>query len=79
MGHSSIQVTADVYGHLLPGANVACIDKLDAPTNPQLSATQLQPRENGEQDIPTQVVDLIGAGGGNRTHGLGIMRPSLYH
>ncbi len=21
----------------------------------------------------------IGAGGGNRTHGLGIMRPSLYH
>jgi integrase len=31
MGHSSIQVTADVYGHLLPGANVAYIDKLDAP------------------------------------------------
>ena len=23
--------------------------------------------------------DSIGAGGGNRTHGLGIMRPSLYH
>ena len=22
---------------------------------------------------------MIGAGGGNRTHGLGIMRPSLYH
>jgi hypothetical protein len=22
---------------------------------------------------------LNGAGGGNRTHGLGIMRPSLYH
>jgi hypothetical protein len=21
----------------------------------------------------------FGAGGGNRTHGLGIMRPSLYH
>ena len=21
----------------------------------------------------------IGAGGGNRTHGLGIMRPSLFH
>ena len=67
MGHSSIQVTADVYGHLLPGANVACIDKLDAPINPQLSATQVQPRENGGQDVPTQVVDLIGAGGGNRT------------
>ena len=24
-------------------------------------------------------VEQIGAGGGNRTHGLGIMRPSLYH
>lgn len=22
---------------------------------------------------------IFGAGGGNRTHGLGIMRPSLYH
>jgi hypothetical protein len=23
--------------------------------------------------------EINGAGGGNRTHGLGIMRPSLYH
>ena len=79
MGHSTIQVTADVYGHMLPGANVACIDKLDALTNPQLSATQVQPQESDEQNALAEVVDLIGAGGGNRTHGLGIMRPSLYH
>jgi integrase len=78
MGHSSIQVTADVYGHLLPGANVECIDKLDAPTSPQLSATQAQPAGD---DVPAEVRQLlenIGAGGGTRTHGLGIMRPSLY-
>jgi hypothetical protein len=25
------------------------------------------------------VAEKNGAGGGNRTHGLGIMRPSLYH
>jgi hypothetical protein len=25
------------------------------------------------------VMSKDGAGGGNRTHGLGIMRPSLYH
>jgi len=79
MGHSSIQVTADVYGHLLPSANVACVDKLDAPTNPQLSATQAQPDEVEEKEMLPQAIDLIGAGGGNRTHGLGIMRPSLYH
>ena len=28
MGHSSIQVTVDTYGHLVPGADVSCIDRL---------------------------------------------------
>src|SRR5262249_55420769 len=30
-------------------------------------------------DLPAGNSRAIGAGGGNRTHGLGIMRPSLYH
>jgi hypothetical protein len=30
-----------------------------------------------QPEIATRVSS--GAGGGNRTHGLGIMRPSLYH
>lgn len=30
MGHRSIQVTIDVYGHLIPGENVAWIDTLDS-------------------------------------------------
>ncbi len=29
--------------------------------------------------IPIDIEHGSGAGGGNRTHGLGIMRPSLYH
>jgi integrase len=29
MGHSSIQVTVDIYGHLVPGGNRAAVDKLD--------------------------------------------------
>jgi hypothetical protein len=37
MAHSSIQVTVDIYGHLIPGANVSFVDKLDAPTSPQHS------------------------------------------
>jgi integrase len=30
MGHSSIQVTVDVYGHLAPSANRPAVDRLDA-------------------------------------------------
>ena len=30
MGHSSIQVTVDIYGHLVPGGNIKWIDRLGA-------------------------------------------------
>jgi hypothetical protein len=33
MGHSSIQVTVDIYGHLIPGADISCVDQLDTPTH----------------------------------------------
>jgi len=29
MGHRSIKVTVDIYGHLVPGANKAAVDRLD--------------------------------------------------
>jgi len=29
MGHSSIQVTVDTYGHLIPGADISWVDRLD--------------------------------------------------
>ncbi len=49
LGHSSIQVTVDVYGHLIPGANRAAVDRLDAqPTrNPGATATEKQAGQNG--------------------------------
>jgi integrase len=28
MGHSSIQVTVDIYGHLIPGGNRQAVDRL---------------------------------------------------
>lgn len=31
MGHHSIRVTVDTYGHLVPGGNKAAVDKLDVP------------------------------------------------
>ena len=43
LGHGSIQITVDTYGHLIPGANRAAVDGLDdAPAHPD--ATQVQPQ-----------------------------------
>jgi integrase len=40
MGHSSIQVTVDIYGHLVPGGNRQALDKLDdAPVITKKAAT----------------------------------------
>ena len=49
MGHSSIQVTVDTYGHLIPGANVPFVDRLDEalktePVCEQKLATNGNPR-----------------------------------
>ena len=45
MGHSSIQITVDTYGHLVPGGNRSEVDRLDDPvpaTIRNLSATTPQ-------------------------------------
>jgi integrase len=35
LGHSSIKITVDTYGHLAPGANKAAVDRLDELTGTQ--------------------------------------------
>jgi integrase len=83
MGHSSIQITVDIYGHLIPGANVCFVDRLDEvleqeeKTTPQQNATPAQPAEAADSEISTEAVGLIGGGGWTRTNDLRIMRPSL--
>ncbi len=83
MGHASIQQTVDIYGHLVPGADVNYVDRLDAKPEkkqeetPQPSASQTQPGPRSESEIPLEVVDLIGGGEWTRTTDLRIMRPSL--
>jgi len=32
MGHHSIKLTVDTYGHLVPGGNKAAADQLDEPS-----------------------------------------------
>ena len=75
MGHASIQITADIYVHLLPGRNVALIDKLDALAPAQTAATQAQPEpqvtkpesvsdwcERGDSNphgFPRQILSLV--------------------
>ena len=41
MGHHSIQVTVDIYGHFIPSGNRDAVNSLDSITQP--SATQAQP------------------------------------
>jgi integrase len=83
MGHSSIQVTVDIYGHLIPGANVSFVDKLDevpqecAEITPHQSAPGTHQAENARESIPSELADLIGGGEWTRTTDLRIMRPSL--
>jgi integrase len=48
MGHSSIQVTVDIYGHLIPGADVSFVDRLDqlAESPEKQLRNKMQPRRN---------------------------------
>ncbi len=55
MGHSSIQITADKYVHLIPRRNVHFIDRLDSLTSPQQSATQTQPGQPDSKEQPCTV------------------------
>ena len=43
MGHSSIQITVDLYGHLIPGGNKQAVDRLDAVLKPRAFDGQTAP------------------------------------
>ena len=61
MGHSSIQITADKYVHLISGRNVGFVDQLDTPATRQQSATHAQLEadsgERSEKENQLQVVE----------------------
>ena len=57
MGHSSIQITVDTYGHLIPGADIAWVDRLDSETSLHQSAPGThQPKNESEREV-TQVAE----------------------
>jgi len=58
MGHSSIQITVDQYGHLIPGGNKQAVDRLDQPVHKSdfeaESATSAQPASEPEAVKPSK-------------------------
>jgi hypothetical protein len=80
MGHKSI-VTTMRYAHLAPGHEAEAVERLVSSTSTPTSTRDFKPLVNEMADWRNSFGPLqdAGAGGGNRTHDLGIMRPSLYH
>jgi integrase len=74
VGHASIQITVDMYGHLVPGGNRAAVDRLDDPAQP--CATSAQPDDVSETAELPQVFD---GPPGDRTRDTLIKSQVLYH
>ncbi len=84
MGHSSIQVTVDLYGHLIPGGNKQAVDRLNTPALQPDSATSAQPAASfarpvsSDQLMPQEVMTRgYGVDDGFRTRDLRIHNPAL--
>jgi hypothetical protein len=57
MGHGSIQITVDTYGHLIPGADIAWVDRLDSKTTQQQNATPTQQAEDESEQEYVEVLE----------------------
>jgi Phage integrase family len=49
LGHSSIQITVDLYGHLVPGANRSAVDRLAKAAGRNLAETGEDATEKGRE------------------------------
>jgi integrase len=68
MGHSSIQVTVDLYGHLIPGGNRQAVNRLDAlPASVSQGdlAPQTHPSTESGPTVSAEAIDSVGAPGRN--------------
>ena len=76
MGHSSIRVTLDLYGHLFPDANRGVLDALD-----QLTAPSTPHGNSSERGAPREKIPMSGGfesgSDGTRTRDLRRDRPAF--
>ena len=77
LGHHSIKVTVDVYGHLVPGANKAAPERTrgatDSSVTPRKKVVELRGVEReGDSSSPTEneILSLPSAARGTRKRGL---------
>ena len=84
MAHSSIDITVDIYGHLVPGGNRQAVDKLDdASEIPDQFGMETKWKHFGENQVPEekvalQVLEKAGATRRIRTADLLITNQLLY-
>jgi integrase len=86
MGHSSIQVTVDLYCHWIPGSNRQAVDRLDEAVDIQQlkveSATirnQASEQVREDEQFMPQAFERFGAGERDRTSNLRFTKPLLCH
>ena len=76
MGHSSIRVTLDLYGHLFPDANRGVLDTLDALTAPSRPHRANGADEHRKGKVPVSG-DFENGSDGTRTRDLRRDRPAF--
>jgi integrase len=74
MGHASIQITVDTYGHLVPGGNRAAVDRLDDEAQPAATPAQPEGVSGGAEWL-----QVVGGPPGDRTRDTLIKSQVLYH
>jgi integrase len=75
MGHSSIRVTLDLYGHLFPDANRGVLESLDALTAPSRPHRANAPKTTPKEKVPASG-DFGDGSDGTRTRDLRRDRPA---
>ena len=76
MGHSSIRVTLDLYGHLFPDANRGVLANLDALTAPSTHHRANAPNVTPKGKVPASR-DFEDGSDGTRTRDLRRDRPAF--
>ena len=76
MGHSSIRVTLDLYGHLFPDANRGVLDALDELTAPSTPHRKNAPKNRSNEKVPASG-DFESGSDGTRTRDLRRDRPVM--
>jgi integrase len=76
MGHSSIHVTLDLYGHLFPDANRGVLDALDELTAPSTPNRKNAVKRKSKEKVP-ESGDFESGSDGTRTRDLRRDRPAF--